>query len=482
LVQHSASITREGAVERLAAVLGPKGWLTGVDAQPWRRDWLDRHGEEPLGVARPRMTEDVATVVATCAAAEIPVVPQGGNTGLCGAAVPGTSGAVILSLARMTGIGTPDAASATLMVEAGVVLANLHASLAGSGLMFPLHLGAEGSAQIGGLIGTNAGGSQAFRYGMMGDLVLGLEVVLADGTVWDGLRAVQKDNAGYQLRRLFPGSEGTLGVVTRAVLRLVPEPLHRVTALVALPDMAATVTFGTHLHAAAGEFLTGLEFFSDLGVEFAGRHLGLTLPLERRGGAYLLVEAASCSACVPLEEIVLDALARGMEAGLVIDGALANSEAQRSAFWRLREEQPEGQRLEGPQLKHDISVPVGRLADFIAEGAELCEARLPGIRINPFGHLADGNIHYNLTPAPGMEDFAGQDEALGLEIAGLATRMGGSFAAEHGLGRSKVSLADALRPPAERALMCAVKRAFDPAVLLNPDVSIAGGNVRPRPV
>lgn len=454
---------------RLADILGPKGWLTGADAAPWRRDWLDRYGEAPLGVARTASTEEVSAVLAACHAAGVPVVPQGGNTGLCGAAVLGRPGGVILSLARMAAIGAPDPASASIEVEAGLVLGALHAALDGSGLMFPMHLGAEGSAQIGGLIGTNAGGSHAFRYGMMSDLVLGLEVVLADGTVWDGLRAVQKDNAGYQLRRLFAGSEGTLGVVTRAVLKLAPVPRQRATALLALPDIAAVVAFGTRIRAEAGEFLDGLEFLSETGVELAEKHVeGVTLPLETRGGAYLLVEAASGSERVPIDDILGAVLEWGMEEGLVLDGAIAASEAQRAAFWRLREEQPEGQRLEGAQLKHDIAVPPGRIADFVAEAAGVCEALLPGVRANPFGHLGDGNIHYNLSPAEGAADFADKAAEIGLALARLASGMGGSFAAEHGLGRSKIALADALRPEVERGLMRAVKRAIDPAGGLNP--------------
>jgi FAD/FMN-containing dehydrogenase len=458
-------------VRELGCLLGTKGWVPGKDAAPWRRDWLDRYGEEPLGVARPATTQEVSALMAACHAAGVPVVPQGGNTGLCGAAVLGAAGGVILSLARINGIGQPDPASASVEVGAGLVLAVLHEALDGKGLMFPMHLGAEGSAQIGGLIGTNAGGSQAFRYGMMQDLVLGLEVVLPDGQVWNGLRAVQKDNAGYQLRKLFCGAEGTLGVVTRAVLRLHPAPNHRTAALLALPDMAAAVAFGAYLRAEAGEFLAGLEFFTDLGLELALRHVeGLTWPLESRAGAYLVAELACRSDRVPLDDILSEVLEWGMEEGLVLDGALAASEAHRAAFWRLREEQPEGQRLEGPQLKHDISVPPDRIADFIAEGRGICEGLLPGVRINPFGHLADGNIHYNLSPPQGVADFAGQAEALGLALARKATEMGGSFAAEHGLGRSKIALADTLRPAVERAMMARLKAAFDPEGRLNPGV------------
>lgn len=459
----------------LALILGPGGWVPGAEARPWSRDWLDRHGEAPLGVARPGTTEAVSRVMAACHAAGVPVVPQGGNTGLCSAAVAGRPGAVILSLSRMAGIAAPDLASGSVTVEAGVILATLHAALEGTEMIFPLHLGAEGSAQIGGLIGTNAGGSHAFRHGMMSDLVLGLEVVLPDGRVWNGLRSVQKDNAGYALRKLFCGAEGTLGVVTRAVLRLAPRPRARATALLALLDIGAAVAFGGRLRADLGDVLTGIEFFSDLGLDLALRHVpGLAWPLDSRAGAYLLVEVASTSPLVPLDGMLSDSLEWGMAAGLVTDGALAANEAQRAAFWRLREEQPEGQRLEGVQLKHDISVPPGRIAEFVARGAGLCESLLPGVRINPFGHLGDGNIHYNLSPPAGQADFAGLGPGIGIELARLADGMGGSFAAEHGLGRTKVALADALRGPVERGLMASLKRALDPAGGMNPGVILRG--------
>lgn len=459
--------------DELRACLGEKGWIAGADAAPWQRDWLNRHGEAPLGVARPASTDEVSHVLALCHAHGAAVVPQGGNTGLCGASVLGRAGGVILSLSRMASIGAVDVAGGSVEVEAGVILARLHEVLEGTGQMFPLHLGAEGSAQIGGLIGTNAGGSHAFRFGMMADLVLGLEVVLADGTVWNGLRGVQKDNAGYALRRLFCGSEGTLGIVTRAVLKLHPAPHRRATALLAVPDAAAAVAFGAMLRAEAGEFLTGLEFFSDIGLAMALRHVsGLGFPLETRAAFYLLVEAASGSDRVPLDAILEGVLETGMEAGLVVDGALAASDAQRAAFWRLREEQPEGQRLEGPQLKHDIAVPPGRIAEYLAAAHDICNALVPAIRINPFGHLADGNIHYNLTPPEGG-GFGGKEAELGLQLARLATDMGGSFAAEHGLGRTKIALADALRPRSERALMAALKQAIDPRGTLNPGVILA---------
>ncbi|AZO29112.1 MULTISPECIES: FAD-binding oxidoreductase [unclassified Mesorhizobium] len=460
-------------VSVLQAILGPKGWLSGTDAEPYQRDWLNRYGVAPLGVARPVSTAEVAAVVKACREAGVAVIPQGGNTGLCGGAVADRPNAVIVSLSRMTAIGEPDPESGSIAVDAGVVLATLHGALEPHGLMFPMHLGAEGSARIGGLIGTNAGGSQAFRYGMMQDLVLGLEVVTPDGAVWDGLRAVQKDNAGYQLRKLFCGSEGTLGIVTRAVLRLYPTPKQQASALLVMSDFAAAVSFGAYLRGEAGEFLAGLEFFSDVGLALALKHLpDLAYQLETRGDVYLLVELASGSPRVPLDEILNSALEWGMEQGLVVHGALANSGAQRAQFWRLREEQPEGQRLEGEQLKHDISVPPGAIARFIEAGAKICDDILSGVRINPFGHLGDGNIHYNLSPPEGRADFDGKAGEFAEALAALATEMGGSFAAEHGLGRAKIAMADRTRGVMERELMARLKAAFDPSDTMNPGVLV----------
>ncbi|MFK0689393.1 FAD-binding oxidoreductase [Mesorhizobium sp. IMUNJ 23033] len=466
-------------VSALSNVLGAKGWLSGGDVEPYRWDWLRRYGANPLGVARPANTQEVARVVEICHEAGVAVVPQGGNTGLCGGAVAHEAGAVILSLSRMAAMEKPDLASGSIVVEAGVVLATLHEALEPHGLIFPMHLGAEGSARIGGLIGTNAGGSHALRYGMMQDLVLGLEVVLADGTVWNGLRSVQKDNAGYQLRKLFCGSEGTLGIVTRAVLKLFPAPKQRTTALLTFADCGAAVSFGTYLRGEAGEFLSGLEFFSDFGLKLVLKHMAdLSFPLETRGGVHLLAELASSSARVPLDDILTAALEWGMEQELVIDGALAMSDAQRAHFWHLREEQPEGQRLEGQQLKHDISVPPGKIAEFVEAGEAACSKILPGVRINPFGHLGDGNIHYNLSPPEGQSDFADKALELGQALAALATDMGGSFAAEHGLGRSKIVLADTNRSPVERNLMAVLKDALDPSGVMNPGVLIS--SVRQR--
>ncbi|WP_197470422.1 FAD-binding oxidoreductase [Erythrobacter sp. HI0019] len=459
---------------KLASLLGERGWVPAAESGPWHRDWLDKFGELPLGVARPSSTSDVAEVVRICSSAGLPVVPQGGNTSLAGAAVLPTEGGVILSLSRMDAVTALDLASGTVTVEAGVILSNLHEQLDGSGFMFPMHLGAEGSAQIGGLIGTNAGGSHAFRYGLMQDQVLGIEVVLPDGTVWNGMRPVQKDNAGYQLRKLFCGAEGTLGIVTRAILKLVPKPIHEVSALLAVLDMAAAIEVAANFRANAGEFLSALEFFSDSGLEMALRNIpSLSYPLQQRASFYMLVEAGSCSSQVPLDAILSNVLENCISAGLVVDGTIAATKAQQASIWRLREEMPEGQRRDGAQLKHDLSVPPQVLAEFLDRASEECRDILDGVRANPFGHLGDGNVHFNLSPPPGQQGFLGLDETFALSLGQLATEMGGSFAAEHGLGRAKVALADRLRDPVERSLMARLKSSFDVSGNLNPGVIIA---------
>lgn len=457
----------------LQSLLGEKGWLTPPDTKPWERDWLNRFGEEPLGVARPATCDEVSQVLKLCGSAGIPVVPQGGNTGLVGGSVLGQAGGVILSLSRLDRISEPDIASGTIEVEAGAILAHLHQNLQHSGFMLPMHLGAEGSAQIGGLIATNAGGSHAFRYGLMQDLVLGLEVVLPDGSIWNGLRRVQKDNGGYQLRKLFCGAEGTLGIVTKAVLKLVPEPTQEVTALLAVRDMDACCQLAILCRRQAGEFLSAMEFFSDFGLEMAlAKVRNLTFPLESRAPFYLLLEAGAGSSLVPLKEIVSAIIEQAMAEGLVSDGVVAASETQRRQLWRLREAQPEGQRLSGPQLKHDISVPPGLMSEFLRRADKVCQEILPGVRANAFGHLGDGNVHYNLSPPVGRDGFFDFELAFAIQLGRLTSEMNGSFAAEHGLGRAKVALADQLREPLERRVMAQLKSAFDTAGLLNPGVAL----------
>jgi FAD/FMN-containing dehydrogenase len=294
-------------------------------------------------------------------------------------------------------------------------------------------------------------------------------VVLPDGSIWDGARALIKDNAGFQLRKLFCGAEGTLGIVTKAVLRLFPAPTARATALLALPDLDAARQTGALLRRHAGEFLTAMEFFGEFGLSLALRHVeGLSRPLETPGPVYVLVEIATSIPDMPLSEILERALEAAFETGDVLDGAVAASETQRAAFWRLREDMPEGQRLEGKQIKHDVSVPVARLAAFVGEAAAAAEAVLPGVRVNPFGHLGDGNVHFNLSPPEGQAGFSGRDAELSEAIYDTVVRNEGSIAAEHGLGQAKIGLADRCRSKVERDLMRRLKAAIDPDGRMNP--------------
>jgi FAD/FMN-containing dehydrogenase len=457
--------------QRMRALLGENGWLKGqAELDAYGRDWLKRYGETPIGIARPGSTAEVAAVVRLAAQHGVTISPQGGNTGLNGGSVLGAGDrGIILSLARMNRLVSVDPIDFTATVEAGVVLAALHAALEEQLLCFPLHLGAEGSAQIGGLISTNAGGSHAMRYGMMQDLVLGLEVVLPDGAIWNGARALIKDNAGYQLRRLFCGAEGTLGIVTRAVLRLFPAPRGKATALLALDSLATAQTIGAFLRARAGEFVAAMEFFTEIGLALALKHVGgLTRPLETAGPVYLLVELTTSIEEMALDDILERALAACFEAGTVVDGAIAANETQRAAFWRLREEMPEGQRLEGAQIKHDVAAPVARLASFVAAASTAAEAVLPGVRINPFGHLGDGNVHFNLSPPAGQSDFAGREALLSEAIYDAAVAHDGTISAEHGLGQAKVALANRYRSATERDLMRRIKTSLDPANRMNP--------------
>ncbi|MES0885152.1 FAD-binding oxidoreductase [Roseibium sp. SCP14] len=465
-------MTSKALSDHLLGLLGPNGWLT-KDIERYQADWLNRRSPQILGVARPATTEEVSAVLRLAHDANVPVTPQGGNTGLCMGSVPENAGAIILSLSRMRRIVSVDPQDFAVTVEAGVVLADLNGELENHGLMLPMHLGSEGSAQIGGLIATNAGGSHALRYGMMQDLVLGLEAVLPDGSIWNGNRSLLKDNAGYQLRRLFCGSEGTLGVVTKAVLRLYPKPRQRAAALIALEDFQAAVGCGAGLRREFGEFISALEFFTETGLDLVLKNISdLSFPLETRSPVYMLVELSSSSASVNLMAMLETALGEAYEQELILDGVIASNEAQRLRFWRLREEMPEGQRLEGAQIKHDIAVPPSRLDAFVSRTCAGLKGLMPGLRINLFGHLGDGNIHFNLSPPPGVVEFGDKGDGLSHFIYSQTTAAGGSIAAEHGLGRTKLQHADTLRSPVERRLMRLIKTAIDPKDVMNPGVIV----------
>lgn len=460
--------------DELSTLLGPSGWLTSkTDIAPHSRDWLDRYGVMPIGMARPSSDEETAAVLVACQKAQVCVVPQGGRTGLVGASVPADSNAILLSMSRLSQIETIDATDFTATVGAGVVLEALHETLMTHDLQFPLHLGSGGSAQIGGLIATNAGGSHAFRYGMMQDLVLGLDVVLHDGRIWKGTRSLIKDNSGFQLRRLFCGSEGRLGVITRAALRLYPAPRRTETALIAFRDFHAMRELSRQLRTHCQEYLTALEFFDDDILGLTLRNIPeLRWPMTSRAPFYLLAEMSSTNPDLDLGAQLEIQLEKPLEARLITDAILAQSESQREQIWRMREELPEGTLREGRQLKHDISVPVSQIAEFLKCCAPAIQSILPGARIWIFGHLGDGNIHYNVSPPAGEPDFSDRDCEINLAVYKTAEEHGGSFAAEHGIGRSKTGIADQIRSPTERDLMDRIRTAFDPDNRMNPGVIV----------
>ena len=473
------------AAEALSSLLGTKGWLQDERMQPYTTDWLGRFTSQPLGVARPVSADEVVAVVKLCIEHRLTLTPQGGNTSLVGASVPAADDrrAVLLQLGRMQQIHAIDPLARTVVVDAGVVLQHLHDALAEQGLRFPMHLGAQGTAQIGGLLSTNAGGSHVLRYGMMQDLVLGLDAVLPDGSQFLAARTLHKDNMGYPLRRLFCGAEGTLGVVTRVALRVFPAPVARATAMLGFTDMHSAVTAAASLRADAGDLVSALEFMTASGVEMlCAAFDDISLVLDRETPVLLLVELDTSSPYIDLDQVFESLLETLHENGSILDGVVASSDTQRQALWRLREEMPEAQRRLGSQLKHDVAVPVHKLAEFVHVASAAVEAISPGIQINAFGHLGDGNVHYNLSPpitgSPGNilgdspvshnSPLFQKASALRKAVYDCAVAMAGTVSAEHGIGQDKVGLADHYRDPVERRLMRTIKQAMDPDNRMNP--------------
>jgi len=427
-------------------------------------------------------TDAVAAVVKLCREHGLFLIPQGGNTGLVLGSSSTEPASVILSLERLNSVGPIDPVGKTVRVESGVVLDQLQSALADLNLTLPLHLGSGGSAQIGGLISTNAGGCHAFRHGMMADQVLGLEVVLPDGKIWNGNRALIKDNAGYALRRLFCGAEGSLGVVTSATLRLIHKPADLQTMLLACDSVSDALSILSLCESAAGSLLNAAEFIDRVGLELLKRHQPhVQQALDDIPNVALLIELASPSNLVPLGPIVESILESAMDQSLASDGVIANNEQQRQTMWTLRESIPEGQRLHGAQLKHDIAIPVASLAEFLEKATQAVLTVLPTALVNPFGHLADGNVHFNLSaPAGQDESLIKNQQALNSAVYDTVVQFEGSIAAEHGLGRSKVRLADSSRSVIERTLMKSIKRSIDPDGRMNPDVILAATDAVPN--
>jgi len=459
-------------IEQFQERLGADAVLTAPsDVAPYLTDLRDLYHGCTSAVLLPRAVEQVSSVLALCHELKIGVVPQGGNTSYCGGATPDESGSqIVLSLARLNHIRALDPASNVLVAEAGCILANVQRAADAADRFFPLSLGSEGSCQIGGNLSTNAGGTNVLRYGMMRDLVLGLEVVLADGRVWSGLNSLRKDNTGYDVKSLFLGAEGTLGVITAASLKLFPKQRAIATALVAIPDVEAAVRLLADLRTASGDRVSSFELIPRIGLELAVRHIpGVKDPLAEHHPWYVLCEISS-SRVEPLSEVLQDALAQGLEAGLVLDAALAQSERERASFWHLREHIPEAQRREGASLKHDISVPIGALPAFVRAGADWVSAHVPDGVLIAYGHVGDGNLHFNVNQLAGTDaaGFLARRPAIMRALHDLVASFGGSISAEHGIGQSKVAELERYTAPVELDLMRAIKRAFDPRGILNP--------------
>jgi FAD/FMN-containing dehydrogenase len=462
------------AFEKIAQIVGPAGIVADpADRLPYLTEWRNgRIGGSAGLIVRPATTAEVAAVVGVCAAHAIAIVPQGGNTGLVGGGMPdGTGTQVLLNLSRMTRIRDLDTLDDSVVVEAGCVLKTVQDAAAAADRLFALSLGSEGSAQIGGLIATNAGGTMTVRYGNMREQVLGLEVVLPDGRIWNGLRRLRKDNTGYDLRQMFIGAEGTLGIITAAALRLMPRLARVETALCAVRDPEAAVALLARLRGAAGEAILAFELIARTAMTFALDHVpGTADPLDAPAPWYVLVELAGPASRTDLAQTLEGVLADALTAGEVNDGAMATSEARRAAFWQVRERITEGRRIAGFGLNHDVSVPTSRIPAFVRRCDAALDALVPGIRIANFGHLADGNLHYNLNPpvgADGAAFLARKGELTGL-VHDMVLDYGGSISAEHGIGTLKRDELARLKDPLSLDLMRRLKDAVDPQGIMNP--------------
>ena len=460
-------------LDRIAAVVGEKGLITDpVEIAPYVIDQRKYYeGRTPM-VVRPATTEDVASVVRICAETGTPIVPQGGNTGLCGGATPHDDGSeVVLSLTRMNAVRNIDPLNYTMTVEAGVILADIQKAAEEVDRLFPLSLGAEGTARIGGNLSTNAGGTGVLQYGNARDLVLGLEVVLPDGRVWDGLSSLRKDNTGYDLKQLFIGAEGTLGIITAAVLKLYPRPRDIQTAFVAVRDSAAAIELLARARTASGDRVATFEWMARTGIAFVLENIpGTRDPLSQEWPEYLLIEVSSGDDDGSLRESLEEILADAMERGEVLDATIAESRAQARDFWKLRETIPEAQQIAGRGIKHDISIPVSAVPEFLDRANRAVLDAAPGVKICAFGHIGDGNVHYNLNQPPDADGsaFMAQQPELNRIVHDIATDLRGSISAEHGIGILKREELQHYKSPVALDIMRSIKQALDPDGIMNP--------------
>jgi len=467
------SVENKPLIAALTAIVGPQGLLSeAADMAPFLQDWRGIYVGQAAAVVRPANRDELSKVVALCAQQRIIVVPQGGNTGMCGAATPSSDQVtIVICLSRMNRIVNVDALNNTMTVEAGALLANIQQAAADADRLFPLSLGSEGSCQIGGNLSTNAGGVNVLRYGNTRELVLGLEVVLPDGRVWNGLRALRKDNTGYDLKNLFIGAEGTLGIISAAVLKLFPRPRSQAVAFAVVTDPDAAVALLALLRAHCGDCVTAFELISRPCLDLVFKHIpGTRDPLGAPHPWYVLTQLGDSGDDAALQARVETALGEAAEQGLVHDATIASTQAQASALWKLRESIPDAARVAGLIYRHDISVAVSKIPAFIRTAGAALESHFPGTGVICFGHLGDGNLHYNaFVPGRDHTDAAAREATdVNRVVHDVITSMEGSISAEHGIGLSKREELARCKEPLELELMRSIKAALDPAGLMNP--------------
>ncbi len=459
-------------IEQLIAIVGTDNVLTATnDTAPYLTDWRGRYRGAARGVVRPASTQEVSAVVQTCRQAGVAMVPQGGNTSLCGASVPDNKGdAVVISLSRMNKIRAIDPTNNTLTAEAGCVLHAVQQAALEAGRLFPLSLAAEGSCQLGGNLSTNAGGVQVLRYGNTRELTLGLEVVLANGEIWNGLRGLRKDNSGYDLKQLFIGAEGTLGIITAAVMRLFPLPRATATAWLAIDSPQAAVRVLNGLQTAFGATLTACELLSDIALGLVLKNIPGTQAPVTSSPWYLLIELSGAGEERALTTALEAFLAESLESETISDAVLAQSGEQAKRLWALRENIGEAQKIEGLSIKHDISVPVSRISEFIQRADAALKHAFPEIRIVAFGHVGDGNLHYNQSKPEALENaaFIAAQPDVNHIVHDIVDTLGGSISAEHGIGQLKRSEILRYKSAVEMDMMRSIKQALDPQGLMNP--------------
>ncbi len=469
----SSSASSSDLLDRFAAIVGEKHAVRDpAEIAPHLVENRGLyHGASPM-LLKPGSVEEVSAILKLASETGTAIVPQTGNTGLVGGQTPREGGSdIILSLERMNRIRDIDPVGNTMIVDGGCILADVHKAAAEHGRMFPLSLGSEGSCRIAGNLSTNAGGTAVLAYGNMRQLCLGLEVVLPTGEIWNGLRRLKKDNTGYDLRDLFIGAEGTLGVITGAVLKLFPQPLGHQVAFAGLQSVDDALTLFKNASSLCGTALTGFELMPRIGVEFTTRHIpGVRDPLETVHPWYVLIDISTSDSVETAERMMTALLEQGYEAGLIQNATIASSETQQKAIWHMRESMSDAQKPEGGSIKHDVSVPVAQIPQFMAEAEKAVVAAMPGARVCAFGHMGDGNIHYNISQPVGADkaEFIGRWREINKIVHGLVLQHGGSISAEHGIGQLKRDELASIRSEIEIDLMRRIKTAFDPAGIMNP--------------